>query len=77
MSLWRPCKRREFVRRLGKLGFDGPFSGARHQFMIYGQYRLSIPTNVEYSVPQVRVLLREVADILGRRISAGEWESLG
>ena len=27
MSRWSPCKRREFVRRLRALGFDGPFSG--------------------------------------------------
>ena len=51
MSQWMPCKRREFIRRLRELGFDGPYSGTRHQFMVYGQQRLAIPSNEEYSVP--------------------------
>lgn len=76
MSQWRPCKRRDFIRRLRKLGFDGPFSGRRHQFMVYQQYRLSIPSNTEYSVPQLRIMLREVVEIIGRQISADEWKSL-
>ena len=29
MSRWTPCKRSEFIRRLLKLGFDGPYSGTR------------------------------------------------
>jgi len=50
MSQWKPCKRRDFIRRLRKLGFEGPYSGTRHQFMIYGQHRMAIPSNAEYSV---------------------------
>ena len=76
MSEWRRCKRREFIRRLRKLGFEGPFSGTRHQFMVYQQYRLAIPSNVEYSVPQLRMMIREVGQILGREISAGDWTRL-
>ena len=76
MSRWRPCKRREFIRRLGKLGFDGPYSGARHQFMVYEQCRLTIPSNTEYSVPQLRMLLREAEEIIGRQIMAEEWNRL-
>jgi hypothetical protein len=34
MNRWKPCKRNDFLRRMRKLGFDGPFSGARHQFML-------------------------------------------
>ena len=76
MSRWTPCKRREFVRRLCKLGFDGPFSGTRHQFVIVGQKRLAIPSNPEYSIPQLRMLISEVEGILGRTISLEEWNSL-
>ena len=76
MSRWRPCKRREFIRRLGKLGFEGPYSGARHQFMVYERYRLTIPSNTEYSVPQLRMLLREVEEIVGRQITAEDWNRL-
>ena len=70
---WRPLKRREFIRRLRALGFEGPYSGTRHQFMILGQHRQTIPTNTEYSVPQVRMLLRQVESILGRQVTLEEW----
>jgi hypothetical protein len=58
------------------LGFDGPFSGTRHQFMVFGQHRLAIPSNPEFSVPQLRMMLREAAGILGRAISMEDWNQL-
>jgi hypothetical protein len=73
---WTPCKRREFIRRLRVLGFDRPFSGARHQFLIQDEYRLTIPSDEEYSVPQLRMMLRETAIILGREITLAEWDQL-
>lgn len=76
MSRWHPCKRQEFVRRLRKLEFDGPFSGTRHQFMVHGHHRLAIPGNLSYSVPQLRMMLREVAAITGHEITAEEWAGL-
>ena len=76
MSQWTLCKRREFVRRLRGLGFEGPFSGTRHQFMVFGTHRLTIPSNAEYSVPQLRMLLHEVETIIGRVITAQEWNQL-
>lgn len=45
--------------------------------MVYQQHRLAIPSNTEYSVPQLRVMLREVAEMVGREISAEEWARLG
>ena len=77
MSRWNPCKRGDFVRRLRRLGFDGLYSGAKHQFMIHGQHRLTVPSNAEYSMPQLRMMLREVETIIGRQITADEWDSLG
>jgi hypothetical protein len=76
MSGWRPLKRRDFVRKLRALGFDGPFSGTRHQFMIFRQHRQTVPSNAEYSVPQIRMLIRQVESILERSISLDEWDSL-
>ena len=76
MSRWTPCKRREFVRRLRALGFDGPVSGTRHQFMVSGTHRLTILSNAEYSVPQLRMLLHEAETIIGRVITAQEWNPL-
>lgn len=63
MSRWNPCKRNEFIRRLRKLGFDGLYSGSKHQFMIY-------------SVPQLKLMLREVGEIVGRPVTNEEWKEL-
>jgi hypothetical protein len=38
--------------------------------------RLAIPSNAEYSVPQLRMMLREVEDIIGRQVTADEWSEL-
>jgi hypothetical protein len=76
VSRWTPCKRADFIRRLRRLGFDGPFSGTRHQFMVLGQNRLTVPSNSEYSVPQLRMMLREAAMIIGRDIGLSEWQGL-
>ena len=76
MSRWTPCKRRDFIKKLRKLDFEGPFSGTRHQFMVYEQYRLTIPSNEEYSVPQLRMMIQEVEQILEREITLEEWNSL-
>ncbi|MSU59732.1 MAG: type II toxin-antitoxin system HicA family toxin [Pedosphaera sp.] len=76
MAAWRPLKRRDFIRKLRALGFAGPFSGTRHQFLVLGQHRQTIPTNSEFSVPQVRMLVRQVEAILGRTLSLDEWDSL-
>ena len=76
MSQWNPCKRNDFIRRLRQLGFTGLYSGAKHQFMVYGQHRLTIPSNKEYSVPQLRMMLREVEGIIGQQISVDEWNAL-
>ena len=76
MSRWAPCKRREFIRRLQKLRFEGPYSGSRHQFMVYAQHRLAIPSDTEYSVPQLRMMVREIEEIVDREITADEWNGL-
>ncbi|MGE3466967.1 MAG: type II toxin-antitoxin system HicA family toxin [Pyrinomonadaceae bacterium] len=74
--MWNPCKRSDFIRRLRRLGFDGPYSGSKHQFLTLGDNRLTVPSNSEYSVPQLRFMLREIAEIIGREISADEWNKL-
>ncbi len=76
MSQWNPCKRNEFIKKLRKLGFIRPYSGTRHQFLIHKHYRLTISSNSEYSVPQLRMMIREVEGIIEREISADEWNAL-
>lgn len=74
MSRWSPCKRHEFIRRLRKIGFEGPFSGTEHQFMLFLNNRLTIPSNKEFSVPQLKMMLNEVEGIIEREITLDEWE---
>ena len=76
MSRWTPCKRTEFIRRLSGLGFTGPYSGTPHQFMVFGSHRQTIPSNAEYSVGQLGMLIREVGEILGRKLSLDDWIAL-
>ena len=76
MSRWTPCKRREFLRRVHQLGFEGPFSGTRHELMIFQQHRLAIPSNREYSVAQLRILIREIEGILGTEVTLDSWNKL-
>ena len=76
MSQWKPCKRRDFIRKLRKLGFKGPYSGTRHQFIVFEKHRLAIPSNAEYSMPQLRIMIREVEEILKPKINLNEWDKL-
>ena len=76
MSRWSPCKRHDFIKRLREIGFEGPYSGTRHQFMLFQNNRLTIPSNKEYSVPQLKMMLKEVERIIERKISLEEWEAL-
>ena len=43
MPKFGPIKRRELIRYLRILGFEGPYSGGKHQFMIKGDLVLRIP----------------------------------
>ncbi len=76
MSPWSPCKRKDLILRLRRIGFEGPLSGTRHHFMVYKEHRMAIPSNREYSIPQLRMMIKEIEGILGRKISDNDWNSL-
>jgi hypothetical protein len=44
--------------------------------MVYKTDRLAIPSNTEYSIPQLRMMIREIEEILGREVTADEWNHL-
>jgi hypothetical protein len=44
--------------------------------MVYKNHRLAIPSNSEYSAPQVKMMIREIENIIGMEISIEEWDSL-
>jgi len=68
-----PVSRRELIRRLVALGFDGPYTGGRHEFLLRGDMRLILPNphRGEISVDLLTRLLRQA------RITREEWESVG
>ena len=76
VNRWNPCSRQDFIRRLWALGFTGPAPGGRHHLMRFQGRRLTLPSNNEYSVSQVRLLLRQVSERIGREITLEEWNDL-
>jgi hypothetical protein len=74
MGKWTPCKRRDFIARLRKMGFEEPEPGARHFYMRFGTFTLTLPNHSEYSVPQLKMLLREIEMGIRRKISLEEWQ---
>jgi predicted RNA binding protein YcfA (HicA-like mRNA interferase family) len=38
-----PIKRRDLIRALQQAGFEGPYSGGKHQFMVKGDITLWLP----------------------------------
>jgi predicted RNA binding protein YcfA (HicA-like mRNA interferase family) len=43
MPCLRPVSCRELIQRLKRLGFEGPYAGGRHEFMLRGDRRLILP----------------------------------
>ncbi len=37
--------------------------------MVFKQQRLAIPPNVEYSVPQLKMMLKEIEAVIGRELT--------
>lgn len=38
-----PLKQKELIKKLRSFGFEGPFAGGKHLFMINGEIRLTLP----------------------------------
>ena len=76
MPKWKPCKRRVFIKKLTKLGFGAPEPGGRHFYMRYGSKVITIPGNDEYSVSQLKMMIKEMEKLIGRKITLEEWGEL-
>lgn len=64
--------RRELIRKFRSLGYEGPFSGGRHQFMVKGQKKIRIP-NPHGSGDIHKSLIKEILRQAG--ISNDEWDA--
>jgi len=67
-----PIKRVELIRYLQILGFEGPYSGGKHQFMLKGMIRLRLPDPHRRDVG--RELLSRILKQAG--IDKDSWEKL-
>ena len=65
-----PVSRRELIRRLGDLGFNGPFTGTDHEFMTKGAVRVKLPNQHRGQDIGVDLLVRILRDSV---ISRDEW----
>lgn len=72
MPTFGPIKRKDLLHCLRSLGFEGPFSGGKHQFMIKGDLTLRLPNPHQGDIGM---------ELLGRilkqaRIERTVWEKL-
>ncbi len=72
MPRFGPVKREDLIHHLRRLGFQGPFSGKKHQFMMKGQVTLRLPNPHRGDIG--RELLARVLRQAG--IARDEWEDL-
>jgi predicted RNA binding protein YcfA (HicA-like mRNA interferase family) len=68
----RPISRRDLIRALRAAGFDGPYTGGRHAFMIQGAITLAIPNPHHSEIG--RELLARILRQAG--LSRKEWEAI-
>jgi len=72
MPSFGPIKRKDLIRYLGKLGFEGPYVGGKHQYMVRGEIRLAIPNPHQSDIS--RDLLAKI--LRQGSIDRSEWERL-
>lgn len=68
-----PVSHTELVKRLKGFGFEGPFSGGKHLYMVKGNLRLTIPNphKQKISVDLLTRILRQAG------IERNEWIKKG
>lgn len=72
MPTFGPIKRRELIAVLKRLGFQGPLSGGKHQFLVKGELKLFIPNPHDGEIG--RDLLAKILRQAG--IDRKDWETL-
>ncbi|HEY4612665.1 MAG TPA: type II toxin-antitoxin system HicA family toxin [Bacteroidota bacterium] len=68
----RSATLRELIAKFRSLGFDGPFSGGKHQFMKKGPLKVHIPNphRSDINASLLKRILRQA------NITEEEWESV-
>ncbi len=62
--------RKELIRKFRALGYTGPFSGGRHQFMVKGRQKIRIPNPHmnDIGVSLLKEILRQAG------IPSNDWD---
>lgn len=72
MPTFGPIKRKDLIKNLKKSGFEGPFAGGKHEFLVKGELRLVLPNPHQSEISK---------DLLARilkqaNISRKYWEQI-
>jgi len=62
MSL-NPVSRRVLIRKIKALGYEGPFPGTRHEYMLLGVKKVYLPNphgNQDIGVTLLRIIIRQL-----------------
>jgi predicted RNA binding protein YcfA (HicA-like mRNA interferase family) len=72
MPPFKPVKRKELLKALRAAGFEGPYIGGKHEFLVKGQLRLVLPNphQGEISKELLARILRQA------NLTREEWERL-
>lgn len=72
MPPFKPIKRMDLIKTLKKAGFDGPYTGGKHEFLVKGELRLILPNphQGEISKDLLARLIRQAG------LTRDEWEKL-
>ena len=72
MPSFGPTKRKDLIKALKKAGFEGPFAGGKHEFLVKEELRLVLPNPHQSEISK---------DLLARilkqaNISRKDWEKI-
>lgn len=72
MPSFGPVKRKDLINALRQAGFEGPYAGGKHEFLVKGEIRLILPNphQSEISKDLLARLLRQA------NVSRAEWEKM-
>jgi predicted RNA binding protein YcfA (HicA-like mRNA interferase family) len=72
MPAFGPISRNDLIQALKQLGFEGPYTGGKHAFLVRGQLWLTLPNPHQKEIS--KVLLARI--LKQASISREEWERL-
>ncbi len=72
MPAFAPVKRKDLIKALRQAGFEGPYAGGKHEFLVKGEIRLILPNphQSEISKDLLARILRQA------NVSRAEWEKM-